>query len=73
MNKECAEAAAKPSKRPCTKKSNATAGGHEVGDETAVIGESSRRKQKSTSASGEREASRAKKVEGKLTLAAAIL
>ena len=73
VNKECVEAAAKPSKRPHTKKSDAAAGGHEIGDETAVIGESSRPKRKSTSASGEREALRAKKAEGKLTLAAAIL
>ena len=71
-NKERAEAAAKPSKRPCAKKSNAAAGGHEVGDETIITGEFSRSKQKSTSPSGEREASRAKKDEGKLMLAVVI-
>ena len=73
VNKERAEAAAKPSKRLCEKKSNAAAEVHEVGDETAVTGESSRPKRKSTSASGEREALKAKKPEGKLTLAAAIV
>ena len=73
VNKEHAKAAAKPSKQPRAKKSDSTAGGHEVGDETVVTRESSRPKRKSTSASGEREASRAKKAEGKLTLATAIL
>ena len=73
VNKERAEAAAKPSKWPCAKKSDAAGGGHEIGDETAAIGESSRPKRKSTSATSEREASRAKKGDGKLTLAAAIL
>ena len=73
VNKERAEAAAKPSKRTRGKKSDAVAGGHEIGDETTATGESSRPKRKSTSASGEREASRAKKGDGKLTLAAAIL
>ena len=73
VNKERAEAAAKPSKKPRRKKSNAVGGGHEIGDETAAIGESSRPKRKSTSASGEQEASKAKKGEGKLSLAAAIL
>ena len=55
------------------KKSDAATGGHEVGDEIAITGESSRPKQKSTSASGEREASRAKKAEEKLMLAVVIL
>ena len=73
MNKERAEATAKLSKRLCEKKSDVAAGGHEVGDRTAVIGESFRLKRRSTSASGEREASRAKKAEGKLTLTTAIL
>ena len=45
----------------------------EAGDETAVTGASSRPKQKSTSANGGREASKGKKPEGKLTLAAAIV
>ena len=73
VNKERAEAAAKPSKKTRGKKSDAAAGGHEIGDETVATGESSRPKRKSTSASGEREASKAKKGDGKLTLAAAIL
>ena len=73
VNKERAEAAAKPSKRPRAKRSNAAGRGHEIGDETAATRESSRPKKKSTSASSEREASRAKKRDGKLTLAAAIL
>ena len=73
VNKERAEAAAKPSKWPCKKKSDAAAEGHEIGNETAATGESSCPKRKSTSASGEREASRAKKGDGKLTLVAAIL
>ena len=73
VNKERAVAAAKPSKKTRGKKNNAAGGGHEIGDETAALGESSRSKRKSTSASGEREASRAKKGDGKLTLAAAIL
>ena len=73
VNKERAEAAAKPSKKSCGKKSDAAGGGHEIGDETAATGESSCLKRKSTSASGEREASRAKKGDGKLTLATAIL
>ena len=73
VNKERAEAAAKPSKMPCGKKSDAASGGHEIGDKTATTGESSRPKRKSTSTSGEREALRAKKGDGKLTLAAVIL
>ena len=73
VNKERAEAAAKPSKKPCGKKSDAAGGSHEIGNETATTRESSRPKRKSTSASGERDASRAKKGDEKLTLAAAIL
>ena len=73
VNKESAEAAAKPSKKTRGKKSDAVGGGHEIGDERAATGESSRLECKSTSASGEREASRAKKGDRKLTLAAAIL
>ena len=72
VNKERAEAAAKPSKKPRGKKSDAVGGGHEIGDETAATRESSRPKRKSTSASGERDASRAKKEDGKLMLAATI-
>ena len=73
MNKERAEAAAKPNKRPRTKKSDATAGAHEVGNKTAVTRESSKPKRKDISASGEWKASKAKKAEEKLTLAAAIV
>ena len=73
VNKERPEAAAKPTKKTRGKKSDAAGGGHKIGDETAATGESSRPKRKSTSASGEREASRAQKGDGKLTLAAAIL
>ena len=73
VNKERAKAAAKPSKQPRAKKSNAAGGGHEIGNETAATGESSHPKRKSTSASSERDASRAKKGDEKLTLAAAIL
>ena len=73
VNKKRAEVAAKPSKRPRAKKSNAAGGGHEIGNETAATRESSCPKRKSTSTSGEREASRAKKGDGKLTLATAIL
>ena len=62
-----------PANGPSGKKSNAGGGGYEIGDEIAATGESSRPKRKSTSASGEREASRAKKGDGKLTLAATIL
>ena len=56
-----------------TKKSNAAGGVHEIGDETAATGESLRPKCKSTSSGGEREASRAKNLNGKLSLAVAIL
>ena len=73
VNKERTQAAAKPSKRPRAKKSDVANGGHEIGDERVAIGESSHPKCKSTSASGEREASRAKKGDGKLTLAVTIL
>ena len=73
VNKERAKAATKPSKKPRGKKSDAVGGGHEIGNETTATGESSRPKRKSTSANGERDASRAKKGDGKLTLAAAIL
>ena len=52
---------------------HAVGGGNEIGDETAATRESSRPKRKSTSASNEREASRAKKRDGKLSLAAVIL
>ena len=73
VNKEHAETAAKPTKKTCGKKSDAVGGGHEIGDKTVATGESSCPKHKSTSASGEREALMAKKGDGKLTLAAAIL
>ena len=73
VNKKRAEAVAKPTKKTRGKKSDTAGGGHKIGDETAATGESSHSKRKSTSASGEREASRAKKGDGKLTLAAAIL
>ena len=70
--KERAEAAAKPTKRPYLKKSDAATGVQEAGNETAVTGESSRPKRKSRSASGG-QGSRGKKPEGKLTLVAAIV
>ena len=70
---ERVEAAAKPTKQSRLKKSNAATGVQEAGDETVVTRESSRPKRKSTSASGGREASRYKKLEGKLTLAIAIV
>ena len=73
VNKERAKAAAEPTKKIRGKKSDAAGGGHEISDETAATGEYSRPKRKSTGASGEREASRAKKGDGRLTLAAAIL
>ena len=73
VNKERAEAATKPNKRPCAKMSDAVAGEQEIGNEIAVTRESSHPKRKNTSASGEQEASKPKKAEGKLTLAAAIL
>ena len=70
--KERAKAAAKPTKRPRLKKSDAATAVQEVGDETAVTGESSRPKRKSASAGGG-QGSRGKKPEGKLTLAATIV
>ena len=70
--KERAEAAAKPTKRPRLKKSDAATDMQEAGDKIAVTGESSRPKRKSTSASGG-QGSKGKKPEGKLTLAAAIV
>ena len=70
--KERAEAAAKPTKRPHLKKSDAATVVQEAGDETAVTEESSRPKRKSVSASGG-QGSGGKKPEGKLTLAAAIV
>ena len=73
VNKEHAEAAAKPSKQSRLKKSDSATGVQEAGDETTVIGESSWPKKKSTSSSGGREASRDKKLEGKLTLVVAIV
>ena len=73
VNKEHLQAASKPNKRARTKKSNAASGALEIADKTTATGESSRPKRKSTSGGGEREASRAKKSDGKLSLAAAIL
>ena len=73
VNKERAEAAAKPSKKPRGKKSDTAGRGNEIGDETAATGESSHPKRKSMSTNGEREASREKKGDKKLSLAAAIL
>ena len=73
VNKECAEVVAKLSKQPRLKKSNAVAGLQEVGDETAITGESCRPRRKSTSANRGREASKGKKLEGKLTLVVAIV
>ena len=72
VNKERLQAASKPNKRARTKKSDAAGGTLEIADETAATRESSRPKRKSTSGRGEREASRAKKSDGKLSLAAAI-
>ena len=73
VNKEHVEVAAKPSKRPRLKKSDTAAGMLEAGNETTVTGESSLQKRKSTSASGGQEASKSKKSEEKLTLAATIV
>ena len=70
--KERAEAAAKPTKRPRVKKSDAVTSVQEAGDEIAVTGESSRPRRKSRSAGGG-QGSKGKKPEGKLTLAAAIV
>ena len=73
VNKERLQAASKPNKRARTKKSDGVGRALKIADETAATGESSRLKRKSTSGGGEREASRAKKLDGKLSLAAAIL
>ena len=73
VNKECLQAASKPNKHARTMKSDATGAAHEIADKTTATGESSRPKQKSTSDKGEREASKAKKLDQKLSLAAAIL
>ena len=73
VNKERLQAASKPNKRARTKKSDAAGGTLEIADKIAATGESSRSKRKSTSGEGEREASRAKKLDGKLSLAVAIL
>ena len=73
VNKERLQAASKPNKRARTKKSGAAGGALEIADETTATGESSRPKRKSTSGGGKQEASRAKKSDGKLFFAAAIL
>ena len=73
VNKERLQAASKSNKRARTKKSDAASVAHEIANETVATGESSRPKRKSTSGGGEREASRAKKTDEKLSLAAAIL
>ena len=73
VNKQRLQAASKPNKRARTKKSDAASGTLEIADETVATGESSRPKKKSMSSGGEREASRVKKSDGKLSLAAAIL
>ena len=70
--KERAEAAAKPTKRPHLKKSDAAIAVQEAGDKTVVTGESFRPKRKSGSASGG-QGSRGKKPERKLMLTAAIV
>ena len=70
--KERAEAAAKPTKQPRLKKSDAAIAVLEASDETAVTEESSRPKRKSASAGGG-QGSRGKKPDGKLMLAAAIV
>ena len=73
VNKERLQAASKSNKHARTTKNNAAVEAHETGDETAAIGESLQPKQKSTNGGGEQEASRAKKSDGKLSLAMAIL
>ena len=73
VNKERLQAVSKPNKRARTKKSDAAGGVFEIADETVATRESSRPKRKSTSGGGEWEASRAKKLDRKLSLAAAIL
>ena len=73
VNKERLQAASKPNKRAKTKKSDAASRALEIADETATTGESSRPKRKCTRNSVEREASKAKNSDGKLSLTAAIL
>ena len=73
MNKERLQVASKPNKRARTKKSDAAGTTYKIANETAATGESSRPKRKSASGGGEQEVSRAKKSDGKLPLAAAIL
>ena len=73
VNTECLQAASKSNKHARTKKSNAAGGAYEIADKTAATRKSSQPKWKSTSGGGEREASRAKKSNGKLSLATAIL
>ena len=73
VNKKHLQAVSKPNKRARTKKSDATGGALEIADKTAATGESSRPKRKSTAGGGEREGSRAKNSNGKLSLATAIL
>ena len=73
VNKERLQATSKPNKQARTKKSDAAGGALEIANKIAATGESSRPKRKSTSGGGEWEASRAKKSDGKLSLAAAIL
>ena len=70
--KERAEAAAKPTKRPRVKKSDAVTSVQKAGDKIVVKGESSRPRRKSGSTSGG-QGSRGKKPGGKLTLGAAIV
>ena len=67
VNKECV-AASKPNKQARTKKSDVVVGAQDIGEKKAITRESSWPKRKSTSASGEREASKGKKPKGKLTL-----
>ena len=73
VNKKRLQATSKPNKRARTKKSDAAGVAHKIADETTATGESSMPKQKSMSSRGEREASRAKKSNEKLSLAVAIL
>ena len=73
VNKERLQATSKPNKRARTKKSDVAGTVHEIVDERTATRESSRPKRKNTSGGGEWEASRAKKSDGKLSLAAAIL
>ena len=73
VNKKHLEAPLKPTKLARTKKSDAAVGAHETRDKTIATGESSWPKKKSMSSEGELEASKAKKTDGKLSLAATIL